>query len=386
MASKKKSLKRLHKELSKANAKTIANIGVVKVEADELRDDAAMQRININRVYRPSRATDRAAAVDGAPPIFVAEVPIAVGMSVSIIRFRYQLLPRRIHVEAGHTSPKEWISIVSSGRYAGEEALISSCLSYEYVVRRALVAIRFGNKGFMGQCSLMQIVDNSVATAQFCRLTKIIHAECCFVTGLLHPSKIKVKENDSEGEVVLAQLRSMTAEQLTPDDGVGTSSDLCRVTDTLDFRRSLDDAKGWIHMNRFVDHVMMAMDRYKKSIRSQYTDQTFDEGQMPLYNKWPISMWGLSDSEKQVIDPHGITETTSQIQLIAGIKGTNEDLIKRICTRVTVFVLFVEACAIKTILNTWKASNLPKREIIVERVLAIWNTNTQYIASQQSLF
>lgn len=306
-----------------------------------------------------------------------APVLPCVALSTAVNRFMYLMLPRRIQLEA--KTNVDWTQIITTGRRKGEEALISECMSYEYCVRRALVAIRLNNNGFMGSCSLLRIISNSVATSQFCRLTKIINAECCFVTGLLHPSKIKVDENDSEGIVVLAQLRSMTPDQMSPDDDIGVESHLCGITEALDF---YDDSSA-LRMDRFIDHVMQAMDRYKKPQVAYYEPALFGH-LLKQYSQGPVSTWNVSDGERHVIDPHGITETASEVQRQGDIRGTNETVIKRLCQRVTVFVLFVEACAIKTILNTWKASNAPKSELIVKRALLSWNANIQYIASQQS--
>lgn len=305
-------------------------------------------------------------------------------MVKAINRFRYQLVPGDMQLKEYLPDANEWTDIINGNR--GEEALIKSCSMFEYFVRRALVAIRVNNTGFMGTCSLLRIIDNGVATSQFCRLTKAFYAESCFSMAGHWPSKAKLRENDSDGENVIRELRSMTEDQIKPDFKDGTKKHLWAIYE-IDLRRRDTGDSGWLFMNRFIDLYMQAMNKYASigPQRDRYKTDLFDRSIMRLYNMGPISTWGISDAnEKFAIC--GITETTSQIQTQCGIRGSNEEMIKRLCRRTTVFILFIEACVIKSTFNKWKLSNSTNADVMFKREVHKWNSNIEYITSQKHTF
>lgn len=310
--------------------------------------------------------------------------PHDTDMIKSINRFRSQLLSASIQLKEQPIGADEWTDIINA--LGGEEALISRCSMFEFYVRRSLVAIRVNNDGFMGQCSLLRIIDNGVATTQFCRLVKGYYAESCFVATDNWPSRVKLRENDSDGDNVIREMRAMTEDQVKPDFGSGTKEHLLGVSDVLDLRRSKAGDSGYLYLNRFIDNYMQALNRYILigTQKARFIDVDFEK-LMKQYNLGPIGTWSIIDGSEQFVTS-GITETTSVIQLQCKIGGSNEEMIKRMCKRVTVFVLFVEACAIKSTFNRWKLSNATSADVIYSRQMMKFNANIEYIKSQQHTF
>lgn len=264
----------------------------------------------------------------------------------------------------------------------GEEALITECMALQYHVRRALLAIRFRNTGYMAGVSLLTIISSGVLTTQLCRLIKIIHAECLFMSGLLWPSDAKIEENDSEGDLILNTLRSHRACDLIPDIIYNRNVTYC-VSDKLDLNvlafgmttAATKVKRAMMSMDKLIDLVMQAMGRFKHPQRSHYNDAFFDTDVIELYNTGPIASWGMN-----VGHALGLMETVSEIQSQAHVHGSNEDMVKRLCSRVSVYVLFIEACAMKSTINILKTTNRNQRRSIMCRMLTTWDNNVRYIS------
>lgn len=300
------------------------------------------------------------------------------GLIKAINRFRFQLLPTEQALAHGTLGPSHWTVAIGSGENAGEEVLISECRTMEYHVRRALASIRFDNNGYMKNVSLLQIIGNSVATTMFCRLVKIIHTECRFISGLLYPSGSKVEENDSECQSVLPKLRSYKPSDLQCDID-GTAADESTFTLSNDLVMQDREFPQHLAVDRFIDMVMQAMGRYSVSQRSMYPLNRAD--MLLLYNRESIGKWRMLPGTSS-----GVTDTATQIQEVSKemgfivSTGTNESIVKRLCRHSTLYVLFVEACAMKCTVNVLKISNggQQRREMLF-RALNAWHANIEYI-------
>lgn len=289
----------------------------------------------------------------------------------SIMRFRAQMLSSMDMLRSTFVDVNAWKALMSMGHASPEETVIGQCASYEYCVRRALVTIRADNNGFMGRASLLQIIDNSVATAQLCRLIKCIHIDCGYISGPLYPSDAKLLENDSECRLVASRLRSMTACDLVPDAGAGTSPQFFGVTDTLTIEAGNDPT--YVVITRFITLMFQAMNHVALGPEHVRFSDAGNDQQRRAYEYSYVGSWSLKEHAS------GVTETVSEILIRSKIQCTVEDMIKRLCSNVTTLVLLVEACAVKNMMNNSKSKNGEKRKVILERAYHTWTQNINWI-------
>jgi len=246
---------------------------------------------------------------------------------------------------------------------SGEEYVLSFTRKHvEFVVRRALLAIRFNNKGPMGHTSLLVLIKNGVSTAQLIRLIKCIDIDLSMIRGALYPSDIKYLENQQETQAVLRLLRTYNPRAIVLDigsDPYDAFGDMLGVTD--------------VPYSASIPHVALLL--YHALQRAYPRHGAYPHSVAVAYPNNFIAEWAEAD-----VAP-AITETITEIQLFARKTSiTPEAAIERLVSSTERLVLFVEACALKYRLNYAKTSNLSVRKETSERVAVMWRANVNHLS------